>query len=171
MRKLNLGCGRKFLPGYEHFDKNPVSGSVQYCDLDVGIPVDDASCSEILLDNVIEHVADIPFVINECSRCLAPGGILSIITPHFSSDSSWRDPTHRYHLSYFSFDYLGAPNSEHYVGGAMLKLVSRTCSFGGGLGLVGRLIFAISPSIWEKHWCFIFRGSTLRFRLEQIKTL
>ena len=164
--KANIGCGRKVKDGWINLDKFPINENVVFCDLDKRIPLEDESCKEIMLDNVIEHVADIPFVMAELCRCLAPKGELTVITPHFSSDSSFRDPTHKYHLSYFSFDYLGEELYEHYIGRNNLLLMDRKLSFGGGIfGLLGRAIFKMGPKAWEKNWCFIFRGSTLRFRV------
>ena len=37
---------------------------------------------------------------------LRPHGELFIRTPHHSGDSSWIDPTHRWHLNEQSFHYL-----------------------------------------------------------------
>ena len=57
--------------------------------------------------DVIEHVDNIPRVMQECSRILKPNGVLQITTPHYSSANSYIDPTHKFHLSFFSFDCFG----------------------------------------------------------------
>ncbi len=69
-----------------------------------------------MLDNVIEHFYDIPKVINELVRVSKKGAMINIITPHFSSLSSWIDPTHFHHLSYFSFDHFEKDSVSHYMG-------------------------------------------------------
>jgi hypothetical protein len=103
----------------------------------------------------------------EVTRVTKQGALITIITPHFTSLSSWRDPTHIHHLSYFSFDHFFKDSTRHYVGGNKLKLVKRKLSFGGGFfGLIGRLLFSISPEAYENKFCFIFRASTLTFVLE-----
>ncbi|MCL4207807.1 MAG: hypothetical protein KJ000_35425 [Pirellulaceae bacterium] len=43
---------------------------------------------------------------DEAWRVLRPHGELFIRTPHHSGDSSWIDPTHRWHLNEQSFHYL-----------------------------------------------------------------
>ena len=167
--KLNVGCGARPLNGWINVDKHPVSDAVAFGDIEIGLEYSDGTFDEILLDNVIEHVDDIPQVIREIERLLCVGGEAQFITPHFSSSASWRDPTHKYHLSYFSFDHLAKETTRHYFGVNQLALVSRKLSFSGGLiGLIARLVFKVSPKVWEDKWCFLLRGSTLRFEFKKL---
>ena len=160
--RVNLGCGLKVIDGWVNMDKYPIDDRVWYCDVEDVFPLDDESCDEILLDNVVEHIRDIPKLIREIDRCLQPGGLVTIITPHFTSASSWRDPTHIQHLSFFSFDYLDSGHRSNYFS-ANLFVKQKYLSFPGGImGLVGRLLFKLNPEAWEKKWCFMFRASTLR---------
>jgi SAM-dependent methyltransferase len=164
--KINIGCGHRVLPGYINVDKYPANQSVMFGDVERGLSFDDGAASHILLDNVIEHIADIPTALAECARILSPGGTLRIITPHFSSASSWRDPTHVHHLSFFSLDYLNSEHRQNYMPNHGLRVSKKNLSFGGGLwGLLSRLIFKLSPKTWEEKFCFVFRGSTLKFEL------
>ena len=80
------------------------------------LPFEDGVITAIILDNVIEHFYDIPKVITELVRVSEKGTIIKIITPHFSSLSSWVDPTHIHHLSYFSFDHFEKDSVSHYIG-------------------------------------------------------
>lgn len=167
--KINLGCGQKRIEGYVGADRYPCQGADVLCDLRWPLPFRDDSVDAYLLDNVIEHVADIPALMAEIVRTSRHGARVTIITPHFASWSSWKDPTHVHHLSFFSFDHFGKETVNHYMGGGV-EIVSRRLSFGGGLaGLIGRLIFAFSPESFEKNYCFIFRPSTLRFELKVVK--
>lgn len=167
--KLNVGCGARPLDGWINVDKYPVSDVVVFGDIEIGLEYPDGTFGEILLDNVIEHVDDIPEVIREIERLLSTEGEAHIITPHFSSSASWRDPTHKYHLSYFSFDHLAKETTRHYFEVNHLALVSRELSFSGGLiGLIARLVFKLSPKAWEDKWCFLLRGSTLRFTFRKL---
>ena len=168
--RVNLGCGLKPIPGWINLDKFPCSDAVGFCDLDDPLPLDDNSCLEILLDNVIEHIYDIPKLLVEIERCLRPGGKVKIITPHFTSASSWRDPTHVHHLSYFSFDYIETNHRQNYFS-SQLSIDSKKLSFSGGImGLLGRVIFRLSPEGWEKKWCFLFRASTIYVELSKKRT-
>ena len=102
--KLNIGCGNKAIDGYVGVDKFQCDAADYICDIEnEKLPFDDGSVGAIMLDNVIEHFGDIPKVINELIRVSKKGGVIKIITPHFSALSSWIDPTHIHHLSYFSW--------------------------------------------------------------------
>lgn len=57
----------------------------------------------------------------ELHRISKPGCEISIITPHFANLSSWVDPTHVRHLSYFSLEYFEKPEVAHYTGGGLKK--------------------------------------------------
>ena len=164
--KANIGCGHKILEGYVNIDKYPFDSTVLQGDLESSLPLENLSVDYILLDNVIEHIFDIPKALSEIARVLSPGGTCKIITPHFSSATSWRDPTHIHHLSYFSFDYLNSPHRSNYFGTPPLQIHSAHLSFPGGvLGLIGRMIFKASPRRWENSYCFVFRASTLNITL------
>ena len=167
--KLNVGCGARPLDDWINVDKHPVSDAVVFGDIESGLEYSVGTFDEILLDNVIEHVDDIPKVMREIERLLCVEGEAQLITPHFSSSASWRDPTHKYHLSFFSFDHLAKETTRHYFGVKQLALVSRELSFSGGLiGLIARLLFKVSPKAWEDKWCFLLRGSTLRFKFKKL---
>ena len=104
----------------------------------------------------------------EIHRVCCDGAIVTVITPHFASASSWRDPTHLHHLSYFSMDHFERLGVAHYTGGGF-RVVRRKLSFGGIFGTIARLIFMVSAVEYEKNWCFIFRPSTLTFVLKVVK--
>jgi SAM-dependent methyltransferase len=165
--KLNIGCGNKAIDGYVGVDKFQCDAADYICDIEnEKLPFDDGSVDAIMLDNVIEHFGDIPKVINELIRVSKKGGVIKIITPHFSALSSWIDPTHIHHLSYFSFDHFEKDSASHYVGKG-IRIQKKKLSFGGGIfGLLARLLFRISPKKYEQKYCFIFRASTLTFWLK-----
>ncbi len=165
--KLNIGCGNKKVDGYIGIDKFHCDAADYICDIEnEKLPFEENSITEIILDNVIEHFYDIPKVINELIRVSQKGANIKIITPHFSSLSSWIDPTHIHHLSYFSFDHYEKKSATHYIGKG-LKIQHIKLSFSGGLmGLIARLIFKMSPKKYEQKYCFIFRASTLTFNIE-----
>ncbi|WIM05071.1 MAG: methyltransferase domain-containing protein [Candidatus Nitricoxidivorans perseverans] len=165
--RLNLGCGNKQVEGYLGVDRYPCA-AVILCNLELPLPFRDASVDAFMLDNVIEHVRDIPSLMAEIVRVGRPGARVTVITPHFTSLSSWKDPTHLHHLSYFSFDHFEKDSVSHYMGRG-LRVVERRLTFGGGLlGLVGRALFALGPEAYERKYCFMFRASTLHFELEVV---
>ena len=157
------------MSGFFGVDRYPCESADILCDISRPLPFNDNSVDEIYLDNVVEHIFDIPSLMKELVRICRNGAIITIITPHFTSLSSWKDPTHVHHLSYFSFDHFGKPSTLHYTGGGV-RLINRNLSFGGSIfGLLGRLFFSIGPEWYERHVCFIFRASTLTFCLEVTK--
>jgi SAM-dependent methyltransferase len=173
--KLDLGCGNKRRPGYVGFDRHPCEAASVLGEL-LHLPFKDDCAEELFLDNVIEHVLDIPALMREVLRVAAPGARIVVLTPHFSAVASWRDPTHVHHLSYFSMDHFEKPSTSHYVrgaaqGGGGFVVRERKLSFAGGpLGWIAHVLFALSPKSYETHYCFLFRASTLRFVLEARKT-
>ncbi len=150
--KLNIGCGNKKIDGYIGVDKFQCDAADYICDIENDrLPFEDSSVNGIILDNVIEHFYDISKVINELVRVSEKGTVIKIITPHFSSLSSWIDPTHIHHLSYFSFDHFEKDSVAHYVGKG-IKVKDKKLSFGGGVfGLLARVIFKINPHKYEKN--------------------
>lgn len=168
--RLNLGCGNKRKEGFLGIDRFPCAAVDLVADVTSPLPFADSSVDAVWADNLIEHVADIPGLMREVHRICRYGAEVTVITPHYSSISSWNDPTHVHHLSYFSMDHFSRDAVVHYTGGGF-KVDMRRLSFPGGVfGLIGRLAFSISPKWWESRLSFIFRASTLRFRLKVIKS-
>ncbi len=161
--KLDLGCGSRRRDGFIGVDSLPSAATQVVADI-TKLPFRKGSVEEFMLDNVVEHVDDLLALIREVTRVARDGARVVIVTPHFSSWASWRDPTHVRHLSYFAMDHLAQRWPAAALDGR-LQVVRRQLSFGGGPGLIGRALFAASPQAYEKYWCFVFRASTLRFEL------
>jgi hypothetical protein len=163
--RLDLGCGTKHRPGWLGVDRN-VCPAVRVVGEVSRLPFADAVADEIWLDNVIEHVLDIPALMREVARVGRSGCRVHVLTPHFSSIASWRDPTHVHHLSFFSMEHFEKPATRHYAGGGF-AVRARELKFSRSLfGWIGQAIFALSPEVYEKHFCFVFRARTLYFELE-----
>ena len=165
--KLNLGCGNTKINGYLGMDMYFCNG-VDFLGDIRNIPLKDSSASEIMLDNVVEHIDNIPRLMLELHRITENNGTITIRTPHFTSLSSWIDPTHIHHLSYFSFDHFIRENVAHYTGKGF-EIIDKHLSFGGLWNLIGKIIFKISPKEYEKRWCFIFRAGTLTVKIKVVK--
>lgn len=166
--KINLGCGNKRKDGFIGIDCYPCEAVDILADLTKPLPFTESSIDEIWLDNVIEHMPNIPQLMGEIHRICRDGARVTIITPHFASLASWRDPTHVHHLSYFSMEHFERRAVSHYTGGGF-RVVNKHLSFGGLLGNIGRLIFLLSPNEYEKNWCFTLRPGTITFEMEILK--
>jgi SAM-dependent methyltransferase len=114
--KLNLGCGEKLLPGYVNCDVLPHVKADRHFDLDAfPYPFEDDTAEEIFMDNVLEHLADVPAVMGELHRILRPGGRLRIKVPYGKTDWALQDPTHKHYFTERSMDYftVGHPYSYY----------------------------------------------------------
>lgn len=171
--KLSVGCGRR-AP-----EKNVIrldrAASVDpdvLWDLDVcPYPFDDSTFSEVECLDVIEHVADIPRTMTEFHRILKPGGILKITTPHFSSANSFVDPTHRWHLSRFSFDCFCPGHDLAYYSEAEYRMKASHIQFDGGRlkrSVISRLANKF-PEFYEQRLAWLVPAWFLYFELEASK--
>jgi SAM-dependent methyltransferase len=121
--KISIGSGRIRKKGFVTVDKMPfIDGNgeqmVDYViDLErQRLPFPDNSADEIHADNVLEHIGfstDNPdglealiFVLNECHRVLAPGGIFKGNVPVFGSVKAVSDITHKRFFVKESFAYI-----------------------------------------------------------------
>jgi SAM-dependent methyltransferase len=106
--KLYLGAGSKRLDGYTHVDIEPQAGIDVAYDLNqVPWPWADDSVEAIVAEDLVEHLAiNLIQFCDEAWRVLVPDGELFVRTPHHGGDSSWIDPTHRWHLHEQAFQYL-----------------------------------------------------------------
>jgi len=164
--RVNLGCGNQKLIGFKGVDKYPCEAVDILADITCTLPFEDDTVDEIYMDNVIEHINDIPSLLSEITRVCKKGAEITIITPHFACIDSWRDPTHVHHLSYFSMNHFDKESVKHYMGEG-LTVVKRKLTFGGLMGNIGRILFLLNPWHYEKYWCFIFRPGTLTFVLKK----
>lgn len=115
--KINIGAGRIRKKDWVNIDCTQfIDGNGDQC-VDVvmdiekkSLPYPTASVDEICADNVLEHLEDLRFVLNECHRVLKDGGILSGIVPVAGSDEDYRDPTHKRRFVKATFDYFCGSN-------------------------------------------------------------
>lgn len=89
--KLNLGCGRKPLPGFVNLDVMPNGGTDVVWDLNTyPWPFRDGSVDFILASWVLDHLLSMDRVWAEINRVLVPGGRIEIRTVY----SRTSDPFH-----------------------------------------------------------------------------
>lgn len=174
-RILDVGCGINKFPGAIGVDRNLQTRADVICDLDrFPYPFEDASFTAVRAIHVIEHVADVIKTMEEFHRLLAPGGRVSIATPHYTDFSSFCDPTHRWHLNSFSFRYFGENHGGFgYYSKARFREISvrvKLLSFWRLLGfelLVNR--FSRFRRFWEFYLCYVVRGKVIEFEFEAVK--
>lgn len=113
---LDIGCGSAKHPGAVGLDISADTDADIVHDLDVfPYPIEDASFDQILLQDVIEHVAQPIKVFEELHRIARPGASIQLRTPHFSSVLAYGDPTHRHYFSTVAIRQLAEPRFAHYT--------------------------------------------------------
>jgi Glycosyl transferase family 2 len=107
--KLNLGCCDAPLPGYINVDIIPGPG-VTVADLRQPWPWEENSIEHVRAWDVIEHLPDKIFTMNELWRVLMPGGTADIAVPTTDGSGAFQDPTHVSFWNRRSFIYYQAGN-------------------------------------------------------------
>lgn len=172
VRVADLGCGRGKLGGAWGFDVRPHYGVDAICDLDrLPWPIKDNSLDLLLFNNIIEHMQDIIRTMGEIHRIVDQDGVVVIRTPHFSHPESFRDPTHRWHLTWESLDYFLDGNQKlGLYADFSFRVLHKELIFGKGFGgRLGRLLANISVRRYEKYHCHHYPSNGLYFQLQVIK--
>jgi SAM-dependent methyltransferase len=172
---LDVGCGIKKRPGSIGIDRNLASAADVICDLDrLPLPFADSSFDCIVAIHVIEHVTDVMRTMEEFHRCLKPGGTVLIETPHYSDFSSFCDPTHRSHLTSFSFKYFGERHGGFgYYSPVRFREISvkvKLLALWKWLGFEWMVNHSNRfRRFWEYYLCFVVRGKVIVFKMEALK--
>jgi SAM-dependent methyltransferase len=176
-RILDVGCGPAKFPGSIGLDMNPATAADVLCNLDRGgLPFRDNSFDQLRGEHIIEHVTDIIATMEEFHRVTKPGGTIWIVTPHYTDFSSFRDPTHRWHLNSYSFLYF-YPGGMHGRDMWYTKVRMREAKLNVRLLNLWRTLgfeFLVNHSrmfrqFWEHYLSFIIRGKLMEFTFEVIK--
>ena len=94
--RLDLGCGPHKLDGFEGVDIHPFTDVDHVCDLREKWPWKDGTVSEVYSSHFLEHLTGTERIhlFNELYRVLKVGGQARFITPDWSHDCAYGDPTH-----------------------------------------------------------------------------
>jgi SAM-dependent methyltransferase len=105
--RLNLGCGRRSLPGFYGVDHLDLPGVDIVADLNEPLSLlPDDSVDAVYSRHTLEHVEELLPLISELHRVTRPGGRIEIIVPHFSNPYGYSDPTHVRFFGLYSFFYF-----------------------------------------------------------------
>lgn len=167
-KTLVLGCGELRVPGAVHVDRNPEAKPEVVHDLDAyPWPFEDGRFAGVVAEHVLEHLDAPDRALREMHRVSAPGAVVRIVTPHYSSPESWNDLTHRYHFGLVAFKpyYAGSYGTPK-----LFELVGRKLAFGKGLpGWPGWALSRLSFDLYEKYFCFMFPARNMEIQLRVLK--
>jgi SAM-dependent methyltransferase len=117
--KLNIGSGFARIDGFTNIDKEQLvdDKGVKYTDYIVDIekerlPFEDNSVDEIACYEVLEHLDNLIFAMNEMWRVLKPEGILKGKVPREGGRGALADPTHKRVFITDTFDYFTGANRK-----------------------------------------------------------
>jgi SAM-dependent methyltransferase len=166
-RVLNLGSGKKYIPGVVNVDVTPATKPDVVHDLNrVPWPFSDSYFREVQALDVLEHLSDLIAVMEEIHRICEDGAIIRVTTPHFSSANSYTDLTHRHHFGFFSLDHFTGASSNDFYTGCRFRMISRKILFHPSL--VNKLVWRLAsrnPELYERSWAWAFPAWFLYFEL------
>lgn len=107
---LNLGCSDDLREGFVNVDIHEPKLIKEGCEFkwaDIAIfwPWKDSTVDFILANDIIEHLPDKIYTMNNAWRVLKPGGVMDITVPTTDGPGAWQDPTHVSFWNRNSFKY------------------------------------------------------------------
>ena len=178
MKALELGCGTQKREGVVGVDINPRVEPDVLHDLDVlPYPFDDDEFDTIHCYDVLEHLSDVPAVMQELHRILCDRGTLHISGPFPSGSDYVTDPTHRRAFTSRSFDYFieGTDLFDRYrYSDARFELVSCRYQFAqANTSFIRRKLhrFVQRRKPWfERKFMYLLQVEGIVFELRAIKS-
>lgn len=165
-RVLDLGCGKNKHSIAEAevigIDIDPESSADVIYDLNaLPWPFDDDEFDEVICQDILEHLEDLPSVMQEISRISRRGGIVKIRTPHYSSCYAYNNPTHRHYFGYYTFEYFCRRG---------FKMIEKRLLFPRIWRLLGLSAMVNRyPQRWEQLLAFVIRAENMCIELEVAK--
>jgi ubiquinone/menaquinone biosynthesis C-methylase UbiE len=180
MQILDIGCGRNKILGAIGIDRIALPGVDVVHDLNsFPYPFEDNSFDEIYATHVIEHLDSIVRAMEEIYRLAKADAKVVIVTPHYSDYQSWNDPTHKWHLSSYSFRYFREDYESSYYSNARFeteKIHVDMARLWRALGFEHLINFSLQheslrfiSKFWEGYLSLIVRAGAMTFVLRTIK--
>jgi SAM-dependent methyltransferase len=180
LKTLDVGCGTAKENGAFGLDQFALPGVDLACDLNQPWPLADGRFDRVVFRHSIVHLASLEHALREARRVVRKGGIVEIISPHFSSDNAFTDPTMRFVTGWRTMDYYCSNGSMiyGYYGQVGLRIRERRIYLyraelkRSRHRVIAALFWPVEallnaqPRLYEKFLCFIVRGNEIRFVLE-----
>ncbi|MEK9175437.1 MAG: methyltransferase domain-containing protein [Patescibacteria group bacterium] len=121
---INLGCGNQKYPGVLGLDALSNSAADIVHDLNkFPWPIDESNLNVVLCFQTLEHLEDLPRVMEELYRICKNGARIVIEVPYFRSVGAFADPTHRHFFTTKTMDYFCVNRSRDTFGYSKASLL------------------------------------------------
>ena len=176
-RILDVGCGCVKAPGAIGVDSNlDATAADVIADLNRPLPFAENTFDGVRAVHVIEHLDNVIQAMEELHRVTRAGGTIYVVTPHYTDFSSFRDPTHRWHLNTESFLYF-YPGGMHGEDMWYTRVRLRPRRLRVHLLRLWKLLgveFLVNHlrwfrRFWEHYLSFVIRGKVMEFEFEVLK--
>lgn len=176
-RVLNLGSGQTKISGAVNLDVNPRSRAEVIHDLNIfPYPFADNTFDVIVSRSILEHLNDIPAVMDELYRILKPGGRAIIQVPYFRSRDAFTDPTHKAFFAAHSMDYFVIDKKlfeYRYAKHAKFKLIGLWFGWPylskNPARRALKTFINSHPDVYEKYLSPVFPVKIINYELEKLQ--
>src|SRR6185437_4410293 len=132
--RVNLGGGREKINGFLNIDIVELPSVDIVADITKGIPLPDNSVVELRATYVLEHIKDVPAIMEEIYRICKPDARVLIRVPYFKSTAAFKDPTHvsfftERTFEYFDRDYIDDERLPEYKMKVNFKVAKLTFNY------------------------------------------
>ncbi|MCX9154888.1 methyltransferase type 11 [Niveibacterium sp. 24ML] len=181
---IELGCGPRKLDaaavGIDALDFDCVDLVGDVFEVLAALP--QGGVSSCYSAHFFEHIDDLPRLIDELARIMAPGKIATVKVPHFANPYFYSDPTHRrffglYTMSYYARDALLWRKVPNYGRMPAFELDAVTLKFDSPFpirGLIKRTlgrVFNLTTwlqEFYEENLCYLFPCYEVEYRLRRL---
>ena len=171
MKRLNLGSGEDYKPGWVNLDYNKRYKTDIIHNLDkFPYPFKNNEFDLVYCSHVLEHVDDFFRTLKELSRILKKEGILHLKVPHFSNGNGYSDLSHKRFFGWFTFNHLTEGYYNENIG---FKIAKKRFNFLAEkhkiLNAMFSWIFNITPKqFYERFLCWIIPVGEIEINLKKI---
>ena len=169
MKTLDVGCGGAKHEGAVGIDWTPGPGVDVAHDLNkVPWPFEDNTFDLIICQDTIQILDSVVATMDEMHRVGKNGARVKIRTPHFAHPNSFRDPLHKWHLTFDTFDYFTVDFDYPIYTQRKYKIIERELIFKRRWGM-GYLLSRLSVRRYEKYHSHRYPPYGMNFELEIVK--
>ncbi len=184
-RVLDVGCGEYKISGAIGIDRRNWPNVDVVHDLNCyPWPFPDDSFDRIVCRHSLPHLDDVVRAMDELHRIARPGATVEVVTPHFTSDNCFTDPTTRAFFGHRSMDYFCVDRPLKYrysdrqfrLREVRISFVQARCYTDeerkfNPMKLLGiEWLINRFPRAYEHFFAFVLRANEMFFRLEVLKS-